>query len=279
MIDLLSYFNPLSNDPEFHSVEDFVYLSVEEKIATIVATIFASMFFLVGGVAMFRYAVFKFSDKYTEKEISGFHNQTTLEETALIGYPKDRLVVVDNYCLLIDDLVKHYLSTNKTENPYTLEPLPVEVVSHPCFSSMYKATEYYQSSISAKIGPETRNQLALLVKGMLNSSEIFQGSGSMPEAQNSYLNFNDYYQSLSNEERTALNEYRISGWRFMLPAYSGMSPTTFGTLYESIDRSCAHSVAGSFIQMLLQLDPETKFDCSECRTMSFIVDTFKSRNR
>ena len=104
----------------------------------------------------------------------------------------------------------------------------------------------------------------------------------MPEAQKAYLKFNEYYQSLSNEERTALNDYRIKGWKFMLLGLTGligMSPTSFGVLYESMDRSCAHSVAGSFIQMLIQLDQKTEFDCSECEIMASIVHTFKSRNR
>lgn len=262
----------------FQQIRILVLIDGKKKAATIVLTVFASTFFGIGGVAMFRYAVFKLSNKYTIHQIQTFQNQTTLEGNALNRYPKRRLIIIDNYCLFVDDLIKHYKLTNKKENPYTLTPLTEAVLSHPCFSSALKATESDQICNAIKITPETRNQLALLVKGMLNPKEISRSGGSMPEAQEAYLKFNAYYQSISDEERTALNDYRIRDWRFMLPGLLGMSPTTFGTLYESMDRSCTHSVAGSFIQMLLQLDPKTKFDCSDCKTMAYIVRTFKSRN-
>ncbi len=181
--------------------------------------------------------------------------------------------------MLIDDLVKNYQETNKLENPYTRAALSHDLLSSPLFSSVLKATAKYQSEIASKITPETRRQLALLVKGLMNPIEIYRSGEDLPIAQQAYLTFNDYYQSLGDEERTALNEYRIQGYSFMLPGLSGMSSTTFGTLYESMDRSCAHSVAGSFIQTLLQLNPQTEFDCSECGTMGSIVATFKSRNR
>jgi hypothetical protein len=280
VVTQLSYFNPCANNPEFHSVVDFSCLSPWRKAATIIATIFASLGLGVCGIAMFRYAVLKLSDKYTEEEIIGFHNQTTfIELNSLSRYPKQRLVVENNHCMLIDDLVKNYQRRNKLENPYTRAPLSHDVLSSPLFSSVLKATAKYQSEIASKITLNTRSQLALLVKGLMNPVEINRGGGALPVAQQAYLRFNDYYQSLSNEERTALNEYRIQGYSLMLPYISGMSSTTFGTLYESMDRSCAHSVAGSFIQMLLQLDPQTRFDCSECETMGSIVEAFKSRNR
>lgn len=205
----------------------------------------------------------------------------------LYHYPKKLLFITeDNYCFLIDDLVNIIRAQNNLYNPYTNQQLSendaARLMNIPKITKSFHGIKIKQQYCAKKITPDTIEELKQLAEGLLNEDEITNGRGfAVPISQKAYEKFNNYYQSLDEREREALNNYWIDGWSFVFLSQgmiSGKNPVKFEDLYQSINASCVHSIGGSIVKMVLQLDPNATFNPTSFEVKQVIGSIKKGTN-
>lgn len=221
-----------------------------------------------------------------EKKFSSYNNRETFEGEYLYFYPKNKLFVTEdnNFCFLIDELLKILNEQNQFYNPYTKTPLSESDVKRLLeLPEIIKANNFLKSKqelCASKISRQTILELKKLAECLLNKNEIHNGFfDPIPRAQTGYENFNTYYQTLNVTERNALDDYWIDRWdtiEIMNHSLSGMAPTKFKNLYESFNQSCVHSIGGSIVKAVIQLAPDTKFDVHGSLAKS-VVNLLKNR--
>lgn len=206
-----------------------------------------------------------------EEKFSHYVNQTTLVGEWIVGYPKSNCFYSeDHYCFLIDELFAILKNQNKLYNPYTKSPFSdndlSRLLTYPSIKNLKDKRELNNVYLESKISADTRLHLKKLALGLLNKNEIQHGLYySVPISQKAYETFNHYYQDLSVGEQKALNDFWIDAWDTVVVYYidgviTGLGPVKFGDLYEQMNQSCIHSIAGSLIKMVLQLNPDSTFE-------------------
>lgn len=192
-----------------------------------------------------------------------FKNNSSFSGVAIIEYARDKLFITDdNYALVVDEYILFLKQQNLFLNPYTQTEISendfLKLLKIPQIKSANEILIAQQIHCAKYISKTTIDQLAKLAKGLLNKHDIVTENNSVPVAEKAYQEFHSYYTRLSDIERESLNNYWIGNWTgtFVLAGFvSGMRAMTFGSLYESFDSSCVHSVAGSIIKLIKQLNP------------------------
>lgn len=206
-----------------------------------------------------------FKSKEEEVEViddeAPYRNEASLGLTPLSEYSDTELFVTeDRYCLVIDEIVQLLRTQFSLYNPYTRIRLSIEdrnrLMQIPAIVECWEVLLEQQRENASRISEETIAELKALAEGCLNREEILKMSHSFaPHAQPSLDKFASYYGSLQEEERRALDDY----WVPQCEREDSRS-MKFADLYCSLDQMCMRAVGDQIVLMVLQLQPETRFD-------------------
>ena len=236
--------------------------------------------------------VFKQLIETIENKFAGYQNKYTLNNKLLCYYPKESfskplLFVTDDnqYCFLIKELLAELDKTGNYINPHTKKEFsPNDVERIKCLPELKdtkKLLSARQQELAELINNETIEKLKTLVEGMLTFTEVdVVFSDRMKKARAACQAFQQYFQKLSRTQQDALNEYWVDSYLpvgGILYFFQSSGAKKFSQLYQKMttpqkqmEGAYMQQVAGSLIEMILQLAPYTKFNVMHPSANNFI---------